>query len=278
MQGQKLRIGKIPYTNLFPIFYMLENRCDCSGNEFVEGMPSTLNQMLRMGEVDVSPSSSIEYLRFSNEYSIMDNHSITSFGPIGSIFLFSRLPVEKLGTAKVLASSQSATSTALLKIILNKFYSLQCEIITADIDIQNSLMDFSDADAFMLIGDDALRIAKTWNSQSATLKTVSPYIYDLGDLWHRHTGLSFTFALWIFRKDCSDDKQELLNSFASDLDKAKKLALGNFGMIASESPLKGILTEKELITYWENISYDFGDEHKKGLELFRKLSEELGLI
>ena len=49
-------------------------------------------------------------------------------------------------------------------------------------------------------------------------------------------------------------------------------------MIASESPLKGILTENELISYWENISYDFGDEHKKGLKLFRKYSEELGLI
>ena len=46
-------------------------------------------------------------------------------------------------------------------------------------------------------------------------------------------------------------------------------------MIASESPLKGILTEAELITYWENISYDFGDEHKKGLEFFRKFAEEL---
>ena len=49
-------------------------------------------------------------------------------------------------------------------------------------------------------------------------------------------------------------------------------------MIASESPLKGILTEDELISYWQNISYDFGNEEKKGLELFRKFSEELGLI
>ena len=48
--------------------------------------------------------------------------------------------------------------------------------------------------------------------------------------------------------------------------------------IAQESPLKGILTVSELISYWENISYDFGNEHKKGLELFRKFSEELGLI
>jgi len=90
MPEQKLRIGKIPYANLFPIFYILENECDCSEYEFVEGVPSAVNRMLRMGEVDVSPSSSIEYLRHSDEYAIVENHSISSMATVGSIILLSR--------------------------------------------------------------------------------------------------------------------------------------------------------------------------------------------
>ena len=59
MDGQILRIGKIPYANLFPIFYVLERDMDCSQYEFVEGMPSTLNRMLRDGDIDLSPNAKI---------------------------------------------------------------------------------------------------------------------------------------------------------------------------------------------------------------------------
>ena len=268
MADKKLRIGKIPYANLFPIFYMLESECDCSEYEFVEGVPSALNKMLRTGEVDVSPSSSIEYLRHSDEYAIVEDHSISSMGPVGSIILLSGKPIEELNGLSVLTSSQSETSVALLRIIFERFYKVKCDLKTADIHL-DSLP--SAAEAYLLIGDDALKAVKNRSAEF-------PYIYDLGELWQKHTGLPFTYALWIYKKDCCKEKAELLKRFKSDLNKAKRLALKNFKKIALQSPMRGILTDAELISYWENISYDFGDEHKNGLELFRKFSEELGLI
>jgi len=271
MPVKKLRVGRIPYANLFPIFYMLESRCNCSEYEFVEGVPSALNNMLRRGEVDVSPSSSIEYLRYSDEYAVIDNHSISSAGPVGSIVLLSKKPIEELNGLTVLASSQSETSVALLEIILKKFYGIKCSLKSADISPQPSALSPQFAEAYLLIGDDALKAVKDKNSQF-------PYIYDLGELWHKHTGLPFTFALWIYKKNCCKEKTELLKRFKGDVDRAKKLALENFKMLASESPLKDLLTEDELISYWKQISYDFGEEHKKGLGLFRKYSEELGLL
>ncbi|PIP69312.1 MAG: futalosine synthase [Nitrospirae bacterium CG_4_10_14_3_um_filter_44_29] len=291
MPEQKLRIGKIPYANLFPIFYILENECDCSEYEFVEGVPSAVNRMLRMGEVDVSPSSSIEYLRHSDEYAIVENHSISSMGTVGSIILLSRKPIEELNGLPVLTSSQSETSVALLEIIFRKFYGIRCSLKSVDLGYQLSAasggISYQLSEAYLLIGDDALKAVKSYelkvksenrNSQLSTLNSQLMFIYDLGELWHKHTGLPFTFALWIYKKDCCKEKAELMKRFKNDLNKAKRLALENFKMIATESPLKGILTENELISYWNQISYDFGQEHKKGLELFRKYSEELGLI
>jgi predicted solute-binding protein len=38
------------------------------------------------------------------------------------------------------------------------------------------------------------------------------------------------------------------------------------------------LTEEEIISFWKGISYDFTEEHERGLELFRKYSGELGLL
>lgn len=259
---------------------MLESECDCSEYEFVEGVPSALNKMLRAGGVDVSPSSSIEYLRHSDEYAIVEDHSISSMGPVGSIILLSGKPIEELNGLSVLTSSQSETSVALLEIILRKFFNVRCSLKPAEISLQS-------ADACLLIGDDALKAVKSYelkvNNQEQNFKLFTPnfelmYIYDLGELWQKHTGLPFTYALWIYKKDCCKEKAELLERFKSDLNMSKKCALENFKMIASESPLKGILTEAELITYWENISYDFRNEHRRGFELFGKFSEELGLI
>ena len=195
MADKKLRIGKIPYANLFPIFYMLENECDCSGYEFVEGVPSALNKMLRTGEVDVSPSSSIEYLRHSDEYAIVENHSISSIGPVGSIILLSRKPIEELNGLPVLTSSQSETSVALLDIIFKKFYGIRCSLKSVDIGYQLSAISYQLSEAYLLIGDDALKAVKSKRAKVA-------YIYDLGELWHKYTGLPFTYALWIYKKDC----------------------------------------------------------------------------
>lgn len=283
MKQHKLRIGRISYANLFPVFYTLERECDCSGYEFIEGVPSNLNQMLRNGEIDVSPSSSVEYLRHSDKYSLIDGHSISSAGHIGSITLFSKKPIEALDGLTVLTSSHSETSVALLEIIFKRFYKIECDLMPAELSLTSHLPK---AEAYLLIGDDALKAVKSYefrvesenqNFQLSTLDSEIMYAYDLGDLWHKHTGLPFTFALWIYRKE-RIEKTGLLERFKKDLDKAKVLALKNMEEIASASSLRDVLSEDAIITYWRNMSYDFGDEHKKGLELFRKYSEELGLV
>jgi len=267
-----LRIGKIAYTNTFPIFYMLEKRFDCSKYEFIESVPSALNRLLRNGEIDISPSSSIEYLRYKERYTLIDGHSISSQGPVRSIYLFSTRPIEELNGVTILTSSQSETSVALLDIILKKFYGIECPLRPTE-----RLMDLAESviEAYLLIGDDALRAKKT---------ITGFHVYDLGDLWYEHTALPFVFALWIVRKETSTEKAELFNALIRDLNRAKELALKNLYTIAQEwkkilfSRYSLPVTEEELIFYWEGLSYDFSDEHKKGLEMFRKYSEELGLL
>ncbi len=262
----KLRIGRIAYANLFPIFYMLEKEFDCSAYEFVDGVPSAVNRMIRAGQIDISPSSSIEYLRNIDRYLLIENHSISSSGPVRSIFLFSKRPIETLGGHTVLVTSQSETSVALLRIILNRFYGLECLFLSASEPIGQAMHS---NDAYLLIGDDALAEARKWPEL---------HIYDLGDLWYRHTGLPFTFALWIMRKGCCAEKPYLLEKFRHDLDAAKALALKNLGLIAAASPMRGLLSEEELVDYWQGISYDYNNEHKRGLELFRRHALQLGLI
>ncbi|HWR58863.1 MAG TPA: menaquinone biosynthesis protein [Thermodesulfovibrionales bacterium] len=261
-----MKIGKINYANLFPIFYALSRIPDCAEYEFIEGVPSEVNRLLREGEIEISPSSSIEYLRRESLYSLIEGHSISSFGPIGSILLFSKRPVETLDGLTILTSSQSETSVALLDIILRKFYDFHCALLPTSAPLAKAMASHS---ACLLIGDDALREALKWPKL---------YIYDLGDIWFKNTGLPFVFALWIARSSFCKSEPLLCERFKDNLDVAKKQALRSLKEIGGKSSLAAVLSEDEIVSYWEGISYDLGDEHRKGLTLFRQYSVELGLI
>lgn len=284
VKDSKLRIGRIPYANFFPIFYYFDNECDNSGYRFVKGVPSKVNKMLREGKLDISPSSSIEFLRNRNKYRILPWFSISSSGYINSILLFSKYPIHQLGGKDIALSSESETSVALLKIIFEEFLSLKSRYAPIEKkSVKNILSSFS---AVLLIGDTAMREAKKIESgikrpksgvrspeqglNSKLLTHDSIYVYDLGELWFKYTGLPFVFALWVARKESVFRKKSLIRKFTVDLLNAKKYASKKFPLIAKESPQKKWLSEKELVDYWKMISYDFTEKHFEGLTLFEK--------
>ncbi len=98
----------------------------------------------------------------------------------------------------------------------------------------------------------------------------APFIYDLGELWNRQTGLPFVYALWVIRKKSLLEKGELIKKLSSDLSNAKKYATKNLKLIAKAAPQKKWVGEKELVKYWKIISYDFTEKHMEGLKLFEK--------
>ncbi|MDH4028649.1 MAG: menaquinone biosynthesis protein [Nitrospirota bacterium] len=276
MKDNKLNIGRIPYANLFPLFHYLDTECDNSAYRFTRGVPSKLNKMLRSGELDISPSSSIEYLRNKDRYSILPWLSVSSSGPIKSILLFSELPINSLEGKTVAVTSDSETSTALLKVIFREFLSIKCRYRPTGLHSVNNIL--SSFPAVLHIGDTAMLEARKYNQriETAGAKKQKPlHIYDLGELWYEHTGLPFVFALWVIRKKAFSQKKELMKRLSSDLLNAKKFAKENLPLIASEAPQKKWLSEKDLIDYWEIISYDFTEEHLEGLKLFEKYASRL---
>jgi chorismate dehydratase len=280
MKNKKLKVGRIPYANFFPVFYYFDKECCNSEYEFFHGVPSKLNKMLRDGKLDISPSSSIEFLRNKDKYLILPWFSVSSAGPIYSIRLFSKLPLHKLGGKEIALSSDSETSNVLLKIILKEFLSLKCRFRSTNLrSVKNILSTHS---AVLHIGDTAMIEAKKLSAVSDQLsaplnsarKLLTPnselYIYDLGELWFEYTGLPFVFALWIVTKKAVAEKKELIRKLSTDLIKARKYASRKFRLIAKEAPQKKWLSEKELVDYWKIISYDFTEKHLEGLRLFEK--------
>lgn len=283
-----LRIGRIPYANLFPVFYYLDSTCDQTHYRFTKGVPSRLNKLLRDGKLDISPSSSIEYLRNRDRYLILPFFSISSSGPIDSILLFSKVPLNEMGGKTIAISSETETSVVLLKIILKEFLSIKCKFRTVKYrSVKSALSSFP---AFLLIGDTAMKEAKKavaekdhrFQSMQSVSCHPSPithypsvYKYDLAELWNLHTGLPFVFALWIVRKEAISDKKDLIMKLSIDLIHANRFASGKLDLIAKKFPNKKWLDEKSLVAYWKKISYNLTDKHMEGLRLFEKYAKNL---
>ncbi|MDA8387945.1 MAG: menaquinone biosynthesis protein [Nitrospiraceae bacterium] len=276
---EELRIGRIFYLNLYPIFHGLDKTAPGGRYLYFDGHPARVNAWLRTGGVDLSPSSSIVYLREPGDFSLIEGHSVSADGPIRSIYLFSRFPLEELGGRLIGVTNQTETSVALLRIILGKFLGLDHRIRVTALPAARALSRFS---AYLAIGDDAMRARKDFTFEGRFRKNgpVSSgdlFVYDLGEIWREKTGLPFVFALWIARKESMKAKRRAFGQFKRDLDSAKGYALSHLGEAARRQPVAE-LSRQEVIRYWKGISYGLGPAEKKGLRLFGRYARELGLL
>ncbi len=260
-----LRIGQIEYANCTPIYHLLRELFSCSECEFINGVPTELNKLLQQGLIDVCPSSSIEYALHHEKYRILPELSISSDGPVASVLLFSKVPIEELDGRQILLSSESATSVNLLKILMAQRYKLCCRYAVTSQPFPEVL---GDSPAVLLIGDTALR---------ASLSGSGLFSYDLGTLWRDWTGLPFVFALWLCRCEAAE-RADLLR-LASTLVRARKLLPDHYEEIAGLSPEVDWMGPDRLLSYWrDNIRYDLDQSKISGLKLFYEKCFESGLI
>lgn len=261
-----LRIGEINYLNCTPLFSTLRRDFPESDYQFVTGHPAELNAKLRSGEIDLCPSSSIEYARNPDFYRILPDLSISSKGPVRSVLLFSKLPIDSLDGAAIGLTSESETSVILLKILLSLKYSFTNSY---------SKVEFSDLelvphhDALLLIGDRALIGAS---------KKSGWHIYDLGELWYTFTGRPFVFALWLLREDVLSRSADEVQLLHERLVASKLKALESFAAIAATLKQTIWTNSQFLISYWKVISYDLTQDHIEGLQLFYRAAAECGFI
>lgn len=260
-----LKIGQINYANCLPLFHILKERFSNPAYEFVSGVPAVLNDLLFKGKIDVCPSSSIEYAFHPDKYCILPDLSISSDGPVASVLLFSKIPIDKLNGCKILLSSESATSVNLLKILMKQLYCCNCsyEVTTSGL---NDALD--DAPALLLIGDSALR---------ASVHGLEVSVYDLGEIWNDWTGLPFVFALWLCRKEVSENEEML--ELSRHLIQAKHLTPLDFERIAILAEDLKWMSPDLLSSYWQkNISYNLDQRSVSGLITFYEKCSELNLI
>ncbi len=259
----KPRLGRIRYINVLPIYYAIDQALVANGFHMVSGTPAELNCQLRQGRLDVSAISSYEYGRHCDNYVLLPQLSISTRGDVGSVLFFSRLPFHRLSGKEVLLSAGSATSTALVKIVLAELYGARPLYRVGPVTDQ-----FTDGCYGMLaIGDEALRL-KT--------RGCYPYFLDLGRAWHELTGRPFVFGVWAARRDYFEKQTATVYYLHRTLLAAKALGLNSMAEICRQAAAVVPMPLEELAAYFQRLDYNLDAGQQEGLEAFFKYLYKFG--
>ncbi|OAB44279.1 menaquinone biosynthesis protein [Paenibacillus glacialis] len=264
--NNKTIIGKIKYTNAWPIFYYFDPDALCEPTEMITAVPSLLNKGMNDGSIDIGALSSFAYGLSSNKLLLLPNLSVSADGPVQSILLFSRQPIESLIRGTIAVTNTSATSINLLKILMNKALDGNPTYIALEPDLK-TMMEV--ADAALLIGDNAIKAS--WEDHGL-------YVTDLSEWWKEWTGYSMTFAVWAVHRDAVENKPEIIQEIVQALQASKRHSLSDLTPIVNEAMTTFGGTQDYWKRYFENLCYDYGESQSQGLELYLRYAHELGLI
>ncbi|GEM_PF-990481 len=114
-----VNIGIIDFLNCLPINYTLE-KWAIENIILSRGNPAQINKLMKEGLVDIAPISSIEYLLNQDKYILIKEACITSDAECGSVILFSNYELDELRGKKIALPDDSATSIAMLKVLLKQ--------------------------------------------------------------------------------------------------------------------------------------------------------------
>lgn len=267
MTSQPLRLGRISFLNVLPIYHPLETGIIPHEFEIVSGVPAFLNQLMAKGSLHVSSCSCIEYCRHPEDYYLVRDLSIGSRGPVLSVLLLSKLPVEELAGKEILISGESHTSVALLKLLLRDHYGINARFRTGNAG--SEVLSDNQPAAFLAIGDEALRLRNHPDY---------PCRLDLAEEWRNWTGLPFVFGLWVISAKAAD--AGLFRSDPGELLRAgRDWGLSHMDVILDLTSHGCPLSRDELQGYYQNgLFYSLAGDELAGLELFYQKLEESGLI
>ncbi|MSQ43626.1 MAG: menaquinone biosynthesis protein [Chloroflexi bacterium] len=285
------RVGHIAPLNCAPHLHGFEVRGGSDRMHLQPGVPSALNRRILAGELDISPMSSIEYLRNAADLCLLPGLGITSDGPVMSIALVSSVPPTNLDGVRVGLTSTSATSWVLARILLREWWGVPPvfvpEVPGAPIPAPSRLiptppglpgyMDTSPARndqvtdplaAYLLIGDPALRAL--WKPEPGT------WTIDLGQEWTRYTGHRMVCAVWAARRAYAERHPETVAEVTSILTEARDAGLRDAPVLARRlAPLEN-LPALLLERYFATLHYGFGPREHDGLNAFAGAEVRVG--
>lgn len=250
------RIGAVGYLNARPLTWALDRQPDGAWDVRYD-LPSVCASLLQAGEVDLGLIPSVEFLRIP-DYRLVPGVGIGSRGPVASVALYTRVPIERIRTLALDTSSR--TSVALTRVLCRHHFGIDPAFVAHGPDLAAMTRVY---DAGLLIGDPA------FDADHAALGLDK---IDLGETWTVMTGLPFVYAAWTGRPGAIDADG------VARLQAAQAEGIRQAAIIAAEygqgDPVRAARAERYLR---DNVRYCLGPDEAAGLQRFLDYAADLGL-
>jgi chorismate dehydratase len=277
-----LRISIVQYLNTAPLVRGFTHGPLRGKYQLSFTVPSQCAEALRSGEVDIAIIPAIE-LQCIDGLVVLPNLSIASKKSVRSLLLVSKKPIHDV--RRIALDRSSRSTQTLVRILCAKRWHIAPEFFEAAPDLPAMLRE---ADAALLIGDPALRLALDSEPQAATdangettlpadlagLPSKSPlFLYDIVEKWRALTSLPAVLALWAARPAAVTP--ELIRDFQESL----VFGMQHIPQIVAEASRELNLPAEKITRYLtENIDYTLDQENLRGLQRYFDLAAELGRI
>lgn len=250
-----IRIGAVGFLNARPLVEGLDREPAVA---LRLDLPSECARLLHAGEIDLGLVPIVEMLRGPVAYELVPGLAIGCDGPVSSVALFTRRPIDQVRSIALDASSRS--SAGLVRVLCRHHFGIAPAFVEAAPDLSSML---ETADAALLIGDPALDAA--WEELGAAK-------IDLGEAWKAATGLPFVFAAWVARPGV------VTPEVVDVLHDARGRGQAAVPAIAEAEAAGDVARAARLERYLRrNIRYDLDDEALRGLRRYLSLVMADGL-
>jgi chorismate dehydratase len=278
----KLRISIVQYLNTAPLVWGFTNGPLRGKYDLSFTVPSQCAEQLRTGTADVAIIPAIEYQRI-DDLVILPDMAIASKKQVRSLLIIGKKPIEQVKSFALDGSSRSTQT--LTRILCAEKWKIAPQFFEAPPNLDTML---EQADAALLIGDPALRIAvgiekNSWPGaegqticQAATLGITGSELLDIYDVvgeWRSLTGLPAVLAVWASRREIATP--ELTADFLASRD----FGLSRLPEICFDAARDLELPQPALESYLRhNIDFSLDEQNRRGLELYFAHAAKLGLI
>jgi len=265
----KLRISIVQYLNTAPLVWGFTNGPLRGKYDLSFTVPSQCAEQLRTGKADVAIIPAIEYQRI-DDLVILPDMAIASKKQVRSLLIVAKKPIEQVKSFALDGSSRSTQT--LTRILCAEKWKIAPQFFEAPPDLDAMLQQ---ADAALLIGDPALRIAvglekDSWPGaegqtvcQAATLGISGSeflYVYDVAGEWRSLTGLPAVLAVWAARRDVATP------DVTADFLASRDFGLSRIPEISFDAEQEMELPADALESYLRhNIDYSLDEENRRGL-------------
>jgi chorismate dehydratase len=281
---RKLRISIVEYLNTAPLVWGFTDGPLAGKYDLSFTVPSQCAEALRQGHVDVAIIPSIEYQRIDN-IAVLPGMAVAAKNEVRSILVVAKKPIEL--AKRIALDTSSRASQALVRILADGLWNIHPEFMDAAPDATEMLKA---ADAALIIGDPALRIAMKMEALAAKVASgedcckgdpedmpvpgfETTFVYDVAYQWREMTGKPCVLAIWAGRPEV------LTPEVVADFHASKQYGISRMREISEAAAIKLDMPPRELERYLtENIHFDLEEEYLEGLRLYYDKAAAIGLI